>query len=105
MPASQEGGQSAAAVAFTHTHSTPLAPSTPFTLPSPPPFDSLHPLHPPTAFRPKLVEVKRLKDEARVAHQKKLAEVAVISTGREGDYVQGKGETGGHSGFADKDAK
>ena len=27
------------------------------------------------------------------------------STGREGDYVAGKGETGGHTGFADKDGK
>ena len=61
-------------------------------------FECLH-------HKKELVEVKLLKDEARVAHQKKLAEVAVISTGREGDYVAGKGETGGHTGFADKDAK
>ena len=41
--------------------------------------------------------------EARELHKKKLQGVAIISTGREGDYVAGKGNTGGHTGFADKD--
>ena len=40
---------------------------------------------------------------ARDAHKKKLDEVASIATGREGDYVKGKGEAGGHTGFAAKD--
>ena len=40
-----------------------------------------------------------------MAHEKKLADVATIATGREGDYVAGKGEVGGHTGFADKDNK
>mmetsp|Transcript_51126 Transcript_51126/g.143291 ORF Transcript_51126/g.143291 Transcript_51126/m.143291 type:complete len:109 (+) Transcript_51126:179-505(+) len=40
---------------------------------------------------------------ARELHKKKLDEVASIATGREGDYVKGKGEAGGHTGFAAKD--
>ena len=39
-------------------------------------FECLH-------HKKELVEVKRLKDEARVAHQKKLAEVAVIRWARQ----------------------
>lgn len=41
--------------------------------------------------------------EARELHKQKLQGVATIATGREGDYVKGKGEAGGHTGFADKD--
>mmetsp|Transcript_23093 Transcript_23093/g.41306 ORF Transcript_23093/g.41306 Transcript_23093/m.41306 type:complete len:111 (+) Transcript_23093:50-382(+) len=43
--------------------------------------------------------------DARELHKKKLEAVATIATGREGDYVHGKGEAGGHTGFAEKDAK
>lgn len=45
-------------------------------------------------------EAARKTTEAREAHKMKLNEVAVIATGRDGDYVAGKGEAGGHTGFS-----